>query len=85
MKKKKKILQIGATGAEFVADMLRYNNTISILDLRANGLRDEVCSGCLSFIQPFILLTICCSILCASIICRVRSAWLKASKWSMKL
>lgn len=49
-------MQIGATGAEFVADMLRYNNTISILDLRANGLRDEVCSGCngLSFFHSAI-------------------------------
>ncbi|KAL1102177.1 hypothetical protein V6Z11_D05G346900 [Gossypium hirsutum] len=37
--------QIGPKGAEFVADMLRYNNTISILDLRANGLRDEVCTA----------------------------------------
>ncbi|KDO82602.1 hypothetical protein CISIN_1g0068422mg, partial [Citrus sinensis] len=48
--------QIGASGAEFVADMLRYNNTISILDLRANGLRDEVCSGCngLSFFHSAI-------------------------------
>ena len=36
------VLQIAAKGAEYVADMLRYNNTISVLDLRANGLRDEV-------------------------------------------
>ena len=35
-------MQIAAKGAEYVADMLRYNNTISVLDLRANGLRDEV-------------------------------------------
>lgn len=35
-------LQIGATGAEYIADMLKYNSTISTLDLRANGLRDEV-------------------------------------------
>ncbi|EFH68963.1 hypothetical protein ARALYDRAFT_888610 [Arabidopsis lyrata subsp. lyrata] len=33
--------QIAAKGAEHIADMLRYNNTISVLDLRANGLRDE--------------------------------------------
>lgn len=38
----KKFLQIGAKGAEFIADMLKYNTTISVLDLRANGLRDEV-------------------------------------------
>lgn len=38
------IWQIGAKGAEFMSDMLRYNTTISTLDLRANGLRDEV--GC---------------------------------------
>lgn len=36
------LLQIGPKGAEFIADMLGYNNTISILDLRANGLRDDV-------------------------------------------
>lgn len=36
------VVQIAAKGAEYVADMLRYNNTISVLDLRANGLRDEV-------------------------------------------
>ncbi|CAK7332779.1 unnamed protein product [Dovyalis caffra] len=33
--------QIGAKGAEYLADTLKYNNTISILDLRGNGLRDE--------------------------------------------
>jgi len=36
-------MQIGAKGAEFIADALKYNTTISVLDLRANGLRDEVC------------------------------------------
>lgn len=36
-------IQIGAKGAEYIADMLKYNGTISSLDLRANGLRDEVC------------------------------------------
>lgn len=36
------ILQIGAKGAEFIADTLKYNSTISNLDLRANGLGDEV-------------------------------------------
>jgi hypothetical protein len=36
------ILQLGVKGAEAVADMLRYNTTISILDLRANGLKNEV-------------------------------------------
>ncbi|KAL0282106.1 UNVERIFIED_CONTAM: hypothetical protein Sangu_2970200, partial [Sesamum angustifolium] len=40
---------IGATGAEYIADMLKYNSTISSLDLRANGLRDEVCLFALSF------------------------------------
>lgn len=28
---------------EFIADTLKYNTTISVLDLRANGLKDEVC------------------------------------------
>lgn len=36
------LLQIGAKGAEFIADMLKYNTTIRVLDLRANGLRNEV-------------------------------------------
>jgi hypothetical protein len=36
------VLQIGAKGAEFIADTLKYNKTISVLDLRANGLKDEV-------------------------------------------
>lgn len=36
------ILQIGAMGVEFIADALKYNSTISTLDLRANGLGDEV-------------------------------------------
>lgn len=36
------VLQIGAKGAEFIADTLKYNTTISVLDLRANGLKDEV-------------------------------------------
>ncbi|RDX99553.1 putative disease resistance protein RGA4, partial [Mucuna pruriens] len=31
----------GAKGAEFIADALKYNTSISILDLQANGLRDE--------------------------------------------
>lgn len=47
-------MQIAAKGAEYVADMLRYNNTISVLDLRANGLRDEV-SQCRHFISQFVL------------------------------
>lgn len=37
------LLQLGAKGAEYIADMLRYNSTLSDLDLRGNGLRDEVC------------------------------------------
>lgn len=36
-------MQIGPKGAEFVAETLKYNTTISVLDLRGNGLRDEVC------------------------------------------
>lgn len=36
------ILQIGAKGAELIAETLKYNNTISSLDLRGNGLKDEV-------------------------------------------
>lgn len=32
---------IGPKGAEFIADTLKYNTTISTLDLRGNGLRDE--------------------------------------------
>lgn len=36
------VVQIGAKGAEFIADTLKYNTTISVLDLRANGLKDEV-------------------------------------------
>lgn len=36
------LLQIGALGAQYVADCLKYNMTISTLDLRANGLGDEV-------------------------------------------
>jgi hypothetical protein len=36
------VLQIGAKGVEFIADTLKYNTTISVLDLRANGLKDEV-------------------------------------------
>lgn len=36
------VMQIGAKGAEYIADTLKYNNTITILDLRGNGLRDEV-------------------------------------------
>lgn len=43
-------IQIGAKGAEFIADALKYNTTISILDLRANGLRDEVC---FQFLESF--------------------------------
>lgn len=61
------LLQIGATGAEYIADMLRYNSTISSLDLRANGLRDEVCliifvfevHSCHSFILNIIIT--CCT------------------------
>lgn len=30
-------------GAEFIADCLKYNTTLSTLDLRANGLGDDVC------------------------------------------
>lgn len=37
------ILQIGIKGAEYIADILNYNSTISNLDLQANGLRCEVC------------------------------------------
>jgi hypothetical protein len=37
-------LQIGVSGAEFVADCLKYNTTLSTLDLRANGLGDDVCT-----------------------------------------
>lgn len=48
----KKFLQIGAKGAEFIADMLKYNTTISVLDLRANGLRDEVCICGIVFFIP---------------------------------
>lgn len=36
-------MQIGPKGAEYVADMLKYNTTIATLDLRANGLKDDVC------------------------------------------
>lgn len=35
-------LQIGPKGAEYVADALKYNTTLSTLDLRANGLGDDV-------------------------------------------
>lgn len=34
--------QLGPKGAEQIADCLKYNKTISILDLRANGLGDDV-------------------------------------------
>ena len=34
--------QIGIKGGEYFADALKYNNTISTLDLRANALGDEV-------------------------------------------
>lgn len=34
--------QIRPKGAEYVADALKYNTTISTLDLRANGLGDDV-------------------------------------------
>lgn len=37
-----KSCQIGRKGAEFIGDMIKYNTTISTLDLRANGLMDEV-------------------------------------------
>lgn len=36
------ILQIGPKGAEYIADALKYNTTLSTLDLRANGLGDDV-------------------------------------------
>ena len=35
-------MQIGIKGGEYFADALKYNNTISTLDLRANALGDEV-------------------------------------------
>lgn len=35
-------LQIGVEGAEYIADCLKYNTTLSTLDLRANGLGDDV-------------------------------------------
>ena len=35
-------MQLGAKGAEYIADLLKYNTTISTLDLRANGLGDNV-------------------------------------------
>jgi hypothetical protein len=35
-------LQIGVEGAECIADCLKYNTTLSTLDLRANGLGDDV-------------------------------------------
>lgn len=38
------ILQLGVSGAEFIADCLKYNTTLSTLDLRANGLGDDVCA-----------------------------------------
>lgn len=52
-------LQISAKGAEHVADMLRYNNTISVLDLRANGLRDEVSADRFYQYSLFSLFCIC--------------------------
>jgi len=36
--------QIGPKGAEYIADALKYNTTLSTLDLRANGLGDDVCN-----------------------------------------
>jgi NLR family CARD domain-containing protein 3 len=36
------LLQIGANGAQYIADCLKYNTTMSTLDLRANGFGDEV-------------------------------------------
>lgn len=66
-------LQIGPSGAEYIADMLKYNSTISSLDLRANGLRDEVCLSVLSF-----RCTLKLSIAQCSSFCRAPSALLAA-------
>lgn len=59
---KQNLLQIGASGVEYIADTLKYNSTIQSLDLRANGLRDEVvpfyCSlycGALEHIDSLVL------------------------------
>lgn len=40
-------MQIGPKGAEYIADALKYNTTLSTLDLRANGLGDDVWVFCL--------------------------------------
>ena len=50
------ILQIGVQGAEFIADCLKYNTTLSTLDLRANGLGDDVCA--IRFVFPIVTCTL---------------------------
>jgi len=46
------VLQIGVEGAKFMADALRYNSTLSTLDLRANALGDEVGPSVLCTFAP---------------------------------
>ena len=39
------VVQIGVEGAEHMAEALKYNSTVSTLDLRANKLGDKVGGG----------------------------------------
>ena len=44
--------QIGVKGAQYLAEALQYNSTISTLDLRANSLGDDVSNNPVSFLLP---------------------------------
>lgn len=48
------VLQIGAKGAEYIADCLKYNTTLQTLDLRANGLGDDVWNSISSVVRNLI-------------------------------